>query len=327
MSNTSQTKITLDSLKDLPARKVRQAFVYLNARRYGLSGVEAKHCAVEWHKVMTRCFTQAVAGELYNTSNVRAVNFPKNRNGRELYTTAHFSAYTIVSIVLAHSYNRPVYILVGQPPIEWEQTLVSSLADAGVNGTVIKSNFSQLKRIKRAIEEDAIIISLIDVPWHRDNSVPNREYQSFNLGAGKILASHSIFKIANKLGLEPTFILCEPTSDGFDVVHHGNLSQQECFEKLAAAVDRAPEHFERFCELQQYYEGGNEIKEIVTFQLGENRYIVDSTRKKYWMLGEKLSAYIDTMTKQGSSELEITKVILNQIHKLIGHQYDEVIYL
>jgi hypothetical protein len=281
---------------------------------------------VEWQNLMPTCFTQAVAGELYNTTNVRAVNFPEVRTGRELYATAHFSAYTLVPIILGRHFNRPVYILVGKPPVEWENTLVSSLADAGVKGIIVRSDFSQLKKIKRALAEDAVVFSLIDVPWHRDN-IPNREYLSFDLGAGKIVASHSIFKIANIMNLTPTFVLCEPQENGFDVVHYGALSQAECFDKLASAVNKTPEHFERFCELQQYYDGGRELSEIVTFQIDGDRFVVDATRKRYWKLGNKLSMYINDQLKKSSPEADVSKLILNQVHGTFGHQYDEVIYL
>jgi hypothetical protein len=326
MKDKTEGRISLSSLSGIPIRKVRQAFVYLNARRFGLSIEKAKSCAIQWNKLLASCFTQSVVGELYNTSNVCNIGFPSERSGRELYATAHYSAYTIVSIALAKAYNRPVYVLVGQPPKDWEETLILSLSDAGVNGAVIRSDFSQLKRVKHAMAEDAIIISLIDVPWTREN-ISHRSYQSFSFGAGEIIASYSIFKLAKILKMEPTFILCEPSQDGFNVVHYGALSQSECFEKLLAAVYRAPEHFERFCELQQYYIGGHEVAEIATFQLGSQRYIVDSIRKKYWKLGENFSAHInEALASDASSESEVTQTVINQIFKLTGQRYDEVVY-
>ncbi len=326
MPHQGNSRISLSSLSNIPVRKVRQAFVYLNARRFGLSVENAKACAIKWNKLLASCFTQSVVGELYNTSKVRTVGFPAERTGKELYATAHFSAYTIVSIALSKAYGRPVYVLVGQPPKDWEDTLILSLADAGVHGTIIRSDFSQLKRVKRAIAEDAIIISLIDVPWTRDN-ISNRSYQSFQFGSGEIIASYSIFKLANIVGLEPTFVLCEPSAEGFDVVHYGSLNQAECFEKLLAAVYRAPEHFERFCELQQYYIGGNEVAEIATFQLGDHRYIVDSIRKKYWKLGEGFSAYLNQALQQQLIPLsEITDALLSQVYKQTGQRYDEVVF-
>lgn len=326
MESISNKKITLDLLKDLPQRKARQAFVYLNARRYGLTKTDAAQCVVGWHNAMATCFTQAVAGEVYNQSKVSMIAFPHNRSGRELYMTAHFSAYTMVPIALARHYDRPLYVLVGQPPKEWEDTLISSMNDAQVNCTIVRSSFSQLKRIKHAIAEDAVILSLIDVPWHRNNEVVNRDYQKFDFGTGKILASRSIFKIAEIMDMIPSFVLCKPSQEGFDVVHYGNLTQQECFEKLANAVADVPSHFERFCEIHHYYEGGDGNSEIVTYQYGENRYVVDSVRKKYWKFGENLSAYLDNLLNVSKNVQDASSIILAQINNVTGVEYDEVVY-
>ena len=308
-----------------PEQKLRPATVYFNARQYGLSKEDARQCSDTWARIFDTCFLQRVAGNFYNESNVTNINFPAEHQKGTLYVTAHFSAYTFVSIALARHYKKDIYIVVGTPSAQFESFLVDSLADAGVKAIIIRSNFSQLRNIRRAIDEGHLVLSLIDVPWHR-TVIPNREHEYFDLGVGKIRASKSIFKIAERLNLVPTLVLCEPNGSDFNINYYGQLSQSECFEKLAKVVALNPGHFERFCELHVYYKGGVQTKEVVTFVLGEHRYMAVPSENKYWKLGQTCSKEIESKLQLNDNNHEASKIIINQIEKVSKRVYDEVVY-
>lgn len=307
-----------------PEQKLRPSAVYLNARRFGLSKPAARQCANDWTRLFDTCFTQRVAGQFYNASEVVPVDFPATMPAGRLYVTAHFSAYTFVSIALAKLYQRQVHIVVGKPSAEFEHFLLSSLADAQVDATIIRSDFSQLRNIRKAIEAEAIIVSLIDVPWHR-MLIRNREYERFEFGAGTILASKSIFKIADRMELVPTFVLCEPDGARFNLVHYGALTQRECFLTLAKKVEQYPGHFERFCELHAYYEGGLKNNEITTFVLGQHRYLAAAPDHKYWKLGTTLTAALEQQISAGKVEAA-TRMIKDQVQRVSAREYDDVVY-
>ena len=242
----------------------------------------------------------------------------------QLYVTAHFSAYTFVSIALSRLYQRDIHIVVGTPSAEFENYLLNSLADANVTATLIRSDFSQLRNIRKAVHAGAIVVSLIDVPWHR-TIIPNREYEHFGFGAGKIMASRSIFKIAERLKLAPNFVLCQPNGERFDVVHYGQMTQRDCFLTLAKEVERNPGHFERFCELHAYYQDGPTNSEVATFVLGEHRYVTSPPDHKYWKLGTVLTATIEHELGAGNVD-GVNEMIKAQIKKISAREYDEVVY-
>ncbi|RYF63277.1 MAG: hypothetical protein EOO39_28835, partial [Cytophagaceae bacterium] len=101
-------------------QKLRPSAVYLNARRYGMDRTRALACAAIWKNVFNTCFTQRVAGQFYKRSSVNLVDFPAEQPTRSLFVTAHFSAYTFVSIALARRYKKNMHIVVGTPPKAFE---------------------------------------------------------------------------------------------------------------------------------------------------------------------------------------------------------------
>lgn len=310
---------------EVPLQKFRPSAVYLNARRYGMCQAEAMACADTWKRIFNTCFTQRVAGQFYNLSSVNLINFPAEQPRGCLFVTAHYSAYTFVSIALARRYKKPVHIVVGTPPKDFEDYLVNSLADAGAKAKIIRSDFSQLRKIRRAIDEGELVVSLVDVPWHR-TVIKHREYEYFKLGSGEIQASRSIFKIANRLDLLPTLVLCEPNADKFDIVFHGHLSQQACFDRLAGLIERHPGHFERFCEMHMYYRGGNPCNDLTTFRIGAHRYVAVATRNRYWKLSPSVTEQIEAHLSPGGDNAIASATIKNLVLQLTGSNYDEVIY-
>lgn len=290
-----------------------------------MSQTEALACAHTWKNIFNTCFTQRVAGKFYNLSSVKLIDFPAEQPKGCLFVTAHFSAYTFVSIALARHYKKQIHIVVGTPPKEFEDYLVNSLADAGVESKIIRSDFSQLRKIRRAIDKGELVVSLIDVPWHR-TVIKNREYEYFKLGSGEIQASRSIFKIADRLDLLPTLVLCEPNADKFDIVFHGHLSQQACFDKLADIIEQHPGHFERFCEMHMYYRGGNPCNDLATFRIGAHRYIAVATRNRYWKLSASVTEQIEAQLSLGGDNSAASATIKHLVLQLTGSDYDEVIY-
>lgn len=236
-------------------QKLRTSLAYLNARRYGLSKSQAFACAMSWRQHSTTLYSQSVADQVFNASVVNTINFTDTTDSKVLYVSAHFSAYTLVTMVLARHYKKTIYIVVGTPPVEFENAIVESLAKVGAKAIIIRSDFSLLKNIRSAIDEGALVFSLFDVPWTR-LEIPNRDLQEFSFGEGNIQAIDAIFSIAKRLKLRPTLVLCEPSDGTFNIVNYGERTQQECFEKLALAVKANPGHFERFCELHKYYVNG-----------------------------------------------------------------------
>lgn len=315
---------TPEIFHDLPEQKLRPSTVYLNARRFGLSKEAARQCAGTWSNIFDTCFTQRVAGQFYNSSEVATIDFPTLMPAGQLFVTAHFSAYTFVSIALSKLYQRDIHIVVGKPSVEFESYLLNSLMDSNVTAKLIRSDFSQLRNIRRAVDSGAIVVSLIDVPWHR-TVIPNREYEQFAFGAGKIMASRSIFKIAERLKLAPNFVLCQPNGKQFEVVNYGNMTQRDCFLTLAKEVERNPGHFERFCELHAYYKEGPTNGEVATFVLGGHRYITSPQDQKYWKLGATLTESIEQELRTGNVD-GVTEMIRAQIRKVSAREYDEVVY-
>lgn len=303
--------------------KLRTSLVYLNAKRYGLAEAEARQCAARWGRHIDTLFDQAAADKVAQECGLRTVGFPDVPTPGTLYVTAHFSAYTLVSIALSRHYNRTIYIVVGTPPAEFEQTIVDSVTRAGARAVIIRSNFSMLKNIRNAIDEGSLVVSLIDVPWHR-LIIPTRDYSRFDFGAGQIGASKSIFSMAERLGLKTCFVLCEPGDGQFRIVHYGEMSQARCFETLAEAVARHPDHFERFCELHAYYDGGRRTDDIVTFTVGENRYCVRAWDYKSWKLSKSVSAAIETAL--GADETEATGLIRSELQRLTDCAHEQIVY-
>lgn len=310
---------------EVPLQKVRPSAVYLNARNYGMDHEAARECADTWNRLFNTCFTQRVAGEFYNVSKVETVDFPADQPKGCLYVTAHFSAYTFVSIALARHYKKKIYLVVGKPPKDFEDYLVNSMAVAGVEAILIRSDFSQLRKIRRAIDAGELVLSLIDVPWHR-TVIKNREYEYFVLGAGKIAASRSIYKIAERLDLTPALVLCEPEGDGFNVVYHGEMTQEACFEVLADLISKHPGHFERFCEMHMYYQGGVPCNNLTTFLIGDHRYIAVSNRNKFWKLGTDATLAIEAKLESENGESDASEMIKTLVKRLSEKEYDQVVY-
>ncbi len=306
--------------------KLRTSLVYLNARRYGLSEAESHRCALNWVKHFPTLFSQDVADQVYRAARISTTNFPTTSRHGILYVTAHFSAYTLVTIALARHFNKPIYIVVGTPPVEFEQAIVNSVARAGATAIIIRSDFSLLKNIRRAIDAGALVVSLIDVPWTR-LKIPERELASFDFGVGKIQAIKSIFQLADRLDLQTNLVLCEPVADGFNIVNYGELNQQECFERLNTAVRRNPDHFERFCELHNYFQGGNSSNELVTFRLDEHRYCLRGRDFKSWKLSKSLSSAIESKLAESSDQVQASVLIRDEIKKITNFDHDTVIYI
>lgn len=310
---------------EVPLQKLRPSAVYLNARRYGMNRERALDCADTWKNVFNTCFTQRVAGQFYKVSSVNLVDFPAEQPTGCLFVTAHFSAYTFVSIALARHYKKNLHIVVGTPPKEFEDYLVDSLAEASVVATIIRSDFSQLRKIRRAVDAGELVVSLIDVPWHR-TVIKDRRYEYFKLGAGEIQASRSIFKIADRLDLSPTLVLCVPNGDAFDIVFHGHSSQQACFDILADLIECHPGHFERFCEMHMYYRGGHPCDDLTTFLIGAHRYVAVATRQRYWKLGAAATRHIEEQLGLDDNRDAASATIKHLVRQLTGADYDDVIY-
>jgi hypothetical protein len=308
-------------------QKLRPALVYLNARRYGMIKSEAHQCAITWQQIFNTCFSQSVADEVYSNSHVETVNFPRKLGQGVLYVTAHFSAYSIVSAALAKHFQKTIYVVVGKPPADFEVNLQKVASNLAVKLVVIRSDFSLLRNIRRAIDEGSLVLSLIDVPWHRI-SIPGRDYEYFDLGEGKIKASKAIFNLASRLSLTPHFVLCEPENEGFKIVNYGATSQGECFAKLSKAIELNPGHFERFCELHAYYVGRPIVNEIVTFTIGQYRYCISPGRNKYWKLSESVSAQIESeLLEEQSGEAKASSSIRREIRKMTDWEYDDIVYI
>lgn len=199
------------------------------------------------------------------------------------------------------------------------------MAVAGVKAILIRSDFSQLRKIRRAIDAGELVLSLIDVPWHR-TVIKNREYEYFVLGAGKIAASRSIYKIAESLDLTPALVLCEPEGDGFNVVYHGEMTQDACFEVLADLISKHPGHFERFCEMHMYYQGGVPCNNLTTFLIGDHRYIAVSNRNKFWKLGTDATLAIEAKLESENGESDASEMIKTLVKRLSEKEYDQVVY-
>lgn len=310
---------------DVPLQKLRPSAVYLNARRYGMCRPRALACADTWKHIFNTCFTQRVAGQFYKLSSVRLVGFPDAFPKGRLFVSAHFSAYTFVSIALALHYKKRIHIVVGTPPKAFEDYLVDSLAEAGVAATIIRSDFSQLRNIRRAVDAGEPVVSLIDVPWHR-TVIRDRQYDYFKLGAGEIQASRSIFKIADRLDLMPTLVLCVPNGDAFDIVYHGHLSQQASFDILADLIERHPGHFERFCEMHMYYRGGRPCNDLTTFLIGAHRYVAVATHQRYWKLGAAATRHIEDQLCLDDGRSAASATIKHLVRQLTSLDHDEVVY-
>lgn len=272
--------------------KIRASLVYLNARRYGLPTAEAMQCAREWQGHMQSLFVQSKAAQVYSEANFSLDGFEELPK-RTLYVTAHYSAYTAISINLGLRFRRPVNIVVGRPPKEFEETLVSELGKVGVEGKIITSGFSMLKKLKAARDNHEVMISLCDVPWHR-LKLEHRDFEFYPFGNGEIRASKAIFDMASRVELDTRFVLCHPNGENSFVVRdHGPLSMPECFAALNRCVAEAPSHYERFCELNAYYRQPQVISEVICFHLKGHRYLMSTTANKAWRLSRKLSQHLD----------------------------------
>jgi len=206
------------------------------------------------------------------------INNEINHNKR-FFITAHFGLYPLIAHQLSKIFpSKKVICIVGK---QNDLTPLKSLAETlSVDLEFIEVGFSLIffRKIIKLNKTGCIFLSLIDIPI----GISDKSNHEVTLGNGTAVVKTGLLKIAEKLKLEPEFLIATELNDLSEVSikSYCGRSIEEIFNAFNEELLAAPHLWDKIIDLHYFYKSNMEKDIYLPFKLERKHYIYNVSNRK-----------------------------------------------
>ncbi|MGI5309953.1 hypothetical protein [Rheinheimera sp. WS51] len=222
------------------------------------------------------------------------------------FISVHFGLYPLmISYLASLKPKHKIVCLVGK---QKSLPLLQQLAiNSNVNISFIEigESFIFFRKCLRAMKEECIFLSFIDIPL----GVSEKSDNKIKFLGGEMRIRTGLFKLANKLGLEPRFIISgyNPKNDVIPVDSYTVSSAEEAFAIFERYVQTQAYNWDKIIDLTRFYTGLNDEGLYIPFILKDNYFALDVKNNKVLQINASLYKQICSIKNGRLSDEEAQK--------------------
>ncbi|MEL4428735.1 hypothetical protein [Shewanella mangrovisoli] len=221
------------------------------------------------------------------------------------FISVHFGLYPLmISYLATLRPKQKIVCLVGK---QKSLPLLQQLAhnnNVDIRFIEIGESFMFFRKCLNAVREDCIFLSFIDIPL----GVSEKSDVKINFLNGEMRIRTGLFKLADKLGLKPRFIISgySPKDNTVPVNSYSVDSAEQAFSIFERYIKNQPHNWDKIIDLKKFYTGYNDGL-YIPFILAGHYFALDVKNDKILQVNSSLYEQICSIKNGRLSEEEIKK--------------------
>lgn len=235
------------------------------------------------------------------------------------FITAHYGLYPMVICYLAALYpDRPIVCLVGkQQSLDGLNELAENY-DINLQFVEVGQSFIALRRCVRHVKQGSVFLSLIDVPL----GVSDKTDQELPFFSGQLRVRGGLLKLAEKLGLEPRFVLAGWAREAVPMTSYDVTGIESIFEHFEQHVAQSPHLWDKVIDLHKFYRTDVQSDLYLPFRIKDDYFLMELISDQVMRISEPLYHQIRRLGRPDCSPDEHARErqrIHEQTHLTIRH--------
>lgn len=254
----------------MQSRTLDKAFAATNLINVGWNPREVKQLADLWSKRQTE---QSVEKILTEAGKLKVVDDLGSDCAGKMYLSFHYSVYpTLYRALAKQSTNRTIYSLIGSQTPEQCCLLQSLAAAEDINIHFVQSGMRMVSEMKRGLDRGHIGLILLDIPWSKQKTPPDRTYSAFG---GSFESLSTVERLVDLIDKHREVVsVSRDQSNRVCISRLGQLPFSDAFSRLGELIERDPADYERLHQFHRYFVFSETKSTVVSFCVKEQRYAV-----------------------------------------------------
>lgn len=257
-------------LVGMQSSTLNKALAATNLLNIGWNPYKVKHITSDWSKRQTKQSVERISRE---AAKLEVIDELGGDCSGKMFLSFHYSVYPSLYRALAkQSTSRTVYSLIGSQTPDHCSILQALARKEGMDIHFVQSGMKMISEMKVGLKRGHTGLILIDIPWSKQKSSPDRTYPAFG---GSFESLSTIERLVNIIDEQREVVsVYRDQSDRIRLNRLGRINFSDAFLHLGKLISRDPADYERLHHLQHYFSFDKPKATLVSFRVKGQRYAV-----------------------------------------------------